>query len=323
MVAELYDVEPDFREPLAEAVTALEPALGRPLRPVLCQDPGRGPIEDPELAHAGLFAVEYALARLWGSWGVRPAALLGHSFGEYAAACLAGVLSLADAAELAVTRGRLVATLPEGAMLAVALGEQQLAEWLSPELSLAAVNGHARCVVSGPPGAVAALREKLAAADHATVSLPVRQAFHSRAVEPIQVALAAAAAGCRHRAPELPLLSGLTGDWWDGGGPGYWPRQLREPVRFAAALSRFAESGPDGEPLVLVEVGPDQALTALARDHLGRRATMVPSLPSARSTTPAHRVLLAGLGALWRTGAELDWPAFFRGERRRRVPLPG
>jgi natural product biosynthesis luciferase-like monooxygenase protein len=320
MVAELYDVEPDFRDVLDECLATLEPALGRPLLPVLSQ--GSGPIEEPELAHPALFAVEYALARLWQGWGVRPAALLGHSFGEYAAACVAGVLSLADAAALAVTRGRLVATLPEGAMLTVALGEEQLAGWLSPELSLAAVNGDARCVVSGAADAVAALRAKLAAANHATVPLPVRQAFHSRSVEPIQGALAAAAAGCPHRAPELPLLSGLTGDWWDGGGPDYWPRQLREPVQFAAALSRFAGAGPDREPLILVEVGPDQALTALARDHLRKRATVVPSLPSSRSATPAHRVLLAGLGTLWRAGADVDWTAFYRAERRRRVPLP-
>ena len=321
MAADLYDVEFGFRAALSVCLAELEPRLGRPLLPVLCQ--GSGPIEDPELAHPALFAIEYALAKLWLGWGVRPAALLGHSFGEYAAACLAGVLSLPDAAALAVARGALVATLPAGGMLAVALSEPEVAGWLSQQLSLAAVNGETRCVVAGPVAALADLQEELAAAKHAAVRLPVRHAFHSPDVAPIQDALTAVAAGFPHQAPELPLLSGLTGDWWDEPGPGYWARQMREPVRFGAALTRLADSGPPGDPLVLVEIGPDQALTALARDQLRKRVTVVPSLPSVRTTDSGHRVLLTGLGTLWRSGAEVDWPAFYRAEQRRRVPLPG
>jgi natural product biosynthesis luciferase-like monooxygenase protein len=326
MAGPLHQAEPAFREALEECLATVEPRLERSLWRVLCE--GSGPIDDPELSHPALFAVEYALARLWLGWGVRPAALLGHSFGEYPAACVSGVLPLPDAAALAVTRGRLVARLPEGAMLAVGLGERQLAEWLTaaPELSLAAVNGDQRCVVSGPVAAITRLRERLAAANHPAVPLPVRHAFHSPAVEPVLAELSAAAAGYRYREPELPLLSSLTGAPWTelpgGAGGDYWARQMREPVRFAAGLERLAAQTPPGQRLLLVEVGPDQALTALARDQLGSRATAVPSLGSRRGTTPDHRVLLAGVGRLWREGAPIDWPAFYRHERRHRVPLP-
>jgi natural product biosynthesis luciferase-like monooxygenase protein len=321
MAGELHRGEPDFREALERCISSVEPELGRPLLPALCT--GDGPIDDPELAHAALFTVEYALARLWLAWGVEPAALLGHSFGEYAAACVAGVLTLHDAARLAVIRGRLVARLPEGRMLAVGLSDKELDDWLSDDLSLAAVNGGRRCVVSGPPEAVTALRERLAAAGHASVPLPVRHAFHSSAVEPVLAELAAAAAGCPHRDPQLPLLSSLTGDWWPAeAGPAYWARQMREPVRFAAALERLAGAAPADRPLVLVEVGPDQALTAMVRDRLRRRATAVPSLRSPRTSATDPATLLAAVGALWQAGAPVDWDAFWRDEQRRRIPLP-
>ena len=323
MAGDLYDIEPSFRSALDECLDAVEPVLGRGLLPELRE--GSGPIDDPELAHSALFAVEYALAQLWQSWGVQPAALLGHSFGEYAAACVAGVLALPDAARLVVCRGRLAARLPEGRMLAVGLGEDQVDEWLSGELSLAAINGGDRCVVSGPVDAVLDLQQRLVAAKQATALLPVRQAFHSPVVEPVLAELAELAAGCAHAEPRLRLLSSLTGDWWSSAhtGPDYWARQMREPVHFAAALERLvAEATPAGAPLVLVEVGPDQALTALVRDQRRSHATAVASLRSQRSTTHDHRVLLTSVGVLWRAGTPIDWSAFFRDKRGRRIPLP-
>ncbi|HET8642184.1 MAG TPA: MupA/Atu3671 family FMN-dependent luciferase-like monooxygenase, partial [Pseudonocardiaceae bacterium] len=317
MAGELYRAEGAFRAELDGCVAGLERWLGRPLRPCLLA--GDGPVEDVELAHAGLFAVEFALARLWLRWGVRPAALIGHSFGEYAAAAVAGVLTLAGAAELAVLRGRLMAAVPEGAMVAVGLDEREVEPYLTPGLSIAAVNGDQRCVVSGPVEAVAALRGRLAGDGHSTVPLPVRRAFHSAAVDPVRAELATAFDGRALGAPELPLVSSLTGDWWGEPGPDYWARQLREPVRFREALETVA--GPGG-PLVLVEAGPDQALTGLARAQLRGRATVVPSLRRRTGGGSDHRVLLSALGALWRRGVRVDWDAFYAGERRRRVELP-
>ena len=229
MAAELSAAEPAFKVELDECVAELQRWLRRPLWPVLHEGDG-GPVEDIELAHAGLFAMEYALARLWLGWGVRPAALLGHSFGEYAAACAAGVLTLADAAELAVLRGRLMAELPEGAMLSVGLDEQAVERYLGSELALAAVNGDERCVVSGPVPAIAELRQRLGAQGHATVELPVRRAFHSAAVEPVGEQLAAAFEGGALAADPLfaalarRLIAGAgapaAGEHATGGAPG-------------------------------------------------------------------------------------------------------
>ncbi|HEV2784623.1 MAG TPA: MupA/Atu3671 family FMN-dependent luciferase-like monooxygenase [Actinophytocola sp.] len=321
MAGELYRAEPVFRAELDSCVAELELRLGTPLLPALLD--GAGPILDPELAHPALFAVEHALARLWLAWGVRPAALLGHSFGEYAAACLAGVLTLPDAAELAVARGRLVAKLPDGAMIAVGLAEAELASLVDPPLSLAAVNGDGRCVVSGPVDAVAELGARLAAAGHAVRELPVRRAFHSPAVEPILPELVAVAERLPGAAaPALPLLSSRSGTWWadDDGGPEYWARQMREPVRFAAALETLAAA--EDEPLVLIEVGADQGLTTLAMAQLRDRALVVPSLRRRDTDGSDHRVLLEGVGAVWSAGLPVDWDAFYRNESRGRVPLP-
>ncbi len=319
MAGELYDAEPVFREELDGVVAALEPHFGGPLLPDLLK--GSGAILDPRLVHPALFAVEYALARTWMRWGLRPDALLGHSFGEYAAACLAGIWRLEDAARLAVLRGELVARLPEGAMLAVALADNELAKYLSDSVELAAVNGDDRCVVSGPPEAIAELATRLAGDRVASVPLAVRYAYHSAAVEPVLGDLRRAVAGCEASPAALPLISSLTGTWWTGedGTPGYWTRQMREPVNFAAALETAA-SGED-RPLLL-EVGPEQALTVLARAQLRDRAEAVASARRMSAKTSGHRVLLEAAGAVWRAGGELDWSAFYAHEQRQRVPLP-
>jgi natural product biosynthesis luciferase-like monooxygenase protein/amino acid adenylation domain-containing protein len=324
MAAELYQAEPTFRDELDRCLAELEPRLGRAVAPTLLT--GAGPVEEPELAHPALFAMEYALGRLWLSWGVRPDALLGHSFGEYAAACLAGVFELSDAAELTVARGRLVARMPHGAMLAVALDPRQLDRYLGPDLALAAVNGDERCVVSGPAEDVAGLADQLAAAGIASVALPVRHAFHSKAVEPLLPALRAVAERCPAAPPSLRLLSSLTGTWWgDGdGSPDYWARQMRQPVRFAAALSSLhADPNAGPGPLLLLEVGPDQALTALSRAQLREKVRAVPSLGRHGGSDSDHRAVMRAVGRLWCAGVPVDWEPFHRHQSPRRISLPG
>lgn len=318
MAGALYDAEPVFAEELDLVLATLQPHLDRPLLPALRD--GDGPMLDPQLAHPALFAVEYALARTWMRWGVQPHALLGHSFGEYAAACVAGIWKLDEAARLAVLRGRLVARMPEGAMLAVALDETAIRSYLDGEVAVAAVNGDGRCVISGPPQAVAATADRLAGDGVATVPLPVRYAFHSAAVEPVLAELKRAAAACDVSPPAVPVISSLTGSWWNGddGTPDYWARQMREPVRFATGL----QTAVTAARTLFVEVGPDQALTTLARAQLRDRATAVASLRRLGGTGSDQRVLLEAVGALWRAGVAVDWLAFYEPERRHRVPLP-
>ena len=324
MAGDLYRADPAFREELDGVVAAIEPHFDGLILPSLLE--GSGAMLDPRLTHPALFAVEYALARTWMRWGLRPDALLGHSFGEYAAACVAGMWRLEDAARMAVLRGELVTRMPEGAMLAVALAENELMKYLDGPAELAAVNGDGRCVACGPPEAMAQLATRLTGDNVASVPLAVQYAFHSAAVEPVLGELHRVMAGCEASPPSLPLISSLTGTWWagDDGSPGYWARQMREPVRFGAALEtaglETAASGDD-RPL-FVEVGPDQALTALVRSQLRGRADAVASARRMSGTTSGHRVLLEAVGAVWRAGGELDWPAFYAHERRQRVPLP-
>ncbi|QRN93140.1 amino acid adenylation domain-containing protein [Archangium violaceum] len=328
MARELYASEPVFREHADACFTLLAPRLGRDLRPLLYPAPGqevaaREALADPRFALPALFIVEYALARLWMDWGIEPHAMLGHSYGEYAAACLAGVLSLEDALTLAVTRGRLMASMPPGAMTAVGCSEADLRPLLTGGLSLAAVNGASRCVVSGPVAEVERLEQELVRRDVGVLRLPARHAFHSADVEPVMPELQRVVAGLRLSAPQRPYVSSLTGTWIrpeEATDPSYWVRQMRQPVRFSEGLDTLLRDGG----LVLLEVGPDQALTALARLRLrGEEGSLaVPSLPRAGVSASDHGALLESVGSLWRAGLEIRWDRFYAHERRLRVPLP-
>ena len=277
-----------------------------------------GDLRSTAVAQPVLFAVEHSLAELWRSWGVQPGALLGHSLGEYVAACVSGVLSLESALRLVAERGRLMEEgMPEGAMLAVPLPAEEVEGLLGGDISLAAVNAPSRCVLSGPPAAIAALAEKLAGRGVSCQRLEVERAFHSRDVEAIQPALAAFLRRLDLQPPRIPFLSCLTGTWItdeEATNPVYWARQMRAPVRFADAVDALLAGGPR----VLLEVGPGGTLASLARQHPGRPKA-VSSLLAGQS---ADAAVVSALGGLWLAGARIDWNAVHAGERRRRVALP-
>ncbi|HYO53118.1 type I polyketide synthase, partial [Archangium sp.] len=328
MARELYASEPVFREQADVCFKLLAPRLGRDPRPLLYPEPGqeasaREALADPRFALPLLFTVEYALARLWMDWGLEPHAMLGHSYGEYAVACLSGVLSLEDALTLAVERGRLMAAMPPGAMTAVGCSEEELHPLLTGGLSLAAVNGDSRCVVSGPVAEVERLEQELARRNVGVLRLPARQAFHSADVEPLMPELQRVVAGLRLSVPTKPYVSSLTGTWIrpeEATAPEYWVRQMRQPVRFAEGLDTLLRD----ECSIHLEVGPDQSLTALARLRLRgeQGALAVPSLPRTGVSASEHGALLEALGALWQAGLEVRWDRFYAHERRLRVPLP-
>jgi amino acid adenylation domain-containing protein len=346
----LYDAEPVFRDAVDECCALLRPVLGSDLREVLFARGeadgeakrgggwdlrrmlGRAPaaeeggLDDTRFAQPAVFVVEYALARLWDSWGVRPRALMGHSLGEYVAACVAGVLRLEDALRLVGTRAKLIDALPAGAMLAVPLGEATLREILPAELDLAAVNTAESCVVSGPGEAVAAFEAVLAERGTVSRRLPTRHAFHSRAMAPVAAELERLVAGFTLRAPEIPFVSNVTGTWItddEACSPAYWARHLCQAVRFADGVATLRQ-----EPgWVLLEVGPGQTLGAWALQHPAAGGAegrvVLSSLPHQHNRVPDLRFVLETLGGLWAAGVAVDWAAFSRGERRRRVPLPG
>ncbi|RYZ41974.1 MAG: amino acid adenylation domain-containing protein [Myxococcaceae bacterium] len=327
MGRELHATEPGFRKDVDAALARLEPSLAAEVRALLLPAQGEEEaaarkLSEPRVALPALFIVEHSLARLWMSWGVKPHALLGHSYGEYAAACVAGVLSPEDGLRLAVVRGALMARLPPGAMLAVGLEEAAVLPLLVDGLALAAINGEGRCVVSGPVEAIEKLQGVLAGRGVGVVRLPAAHAFHSSAVEPLMPDLARAVSSLRLKKPELPFVSSLTGTWIrpeEATDPTYWARQMRQPVRFSEGVEALLGEGCS----VLLEVGPGTDLTSLVRARTRREKHLL-AAPSLRRK-PAegdHRGLLQSLGELWSAGVDVAWQKFHGGEQRRRVSLP-
>jgi len=328
MGRELYQREPAYRSALGACAERLAPHLdGLDLRRVLYPEPGAGAadadrrLQQTGLAQPALFAVEYALACLWMEWGVRPEAMLGHSLGEYVAACLAGVLSLEDALTVVAARGRLMQARPAGAMLAVPLPEAETLALLDDRLSLAAVNAPSLCVVSGPEEAVESVRVRLAQRGLEGRLLKTSHAFHSAVMDPILEPFRELLGTIALRPPRIPYLSNLTGTWIEASqatDPGYWAAHLRQPVRFAADLGELLR-----EPgRVLLEVGPGRTLASLARRQAAVGAGPVESMRHPGDAASDEGCLLAALGRLWLAGAEVDWQGFHAHERRRRVPLP-
>jgi phthiocerol/phenolphthiocerol synthesis type-I polyketide synthase E len=324
MGAGLYRGEPVFREVVSECCALLGSPLGEEVRRYLTES---GEMADPHAtwrAQPALFVCEYALARLFTSWGVVPSAVLGHSVGEYGAACFAGVLPLAAALSLVALRGRLMQALPPGAMLAVGLPETEILPRLGADLALAAVNGPEQCVVSGPEPALAALAEQLAGEGRPVRRLRTSHAFHSATIDPMLDDFRRAVERVPLAPPEIPYASSLLGGWAKGepATADYWVRQARETVRFGAALASLQES-PER---VLLEIGPRQGLSRLAaraqpaRVVEGLRAP-APESSQAEDAGETEQVLGA-LGELWTHGVAVDWERFHAGERRRRVSLP-
>lgn len=311
----LYRSEPVFRAACDECAELARPILGFDLREVTGAE-----INETRVSQPALFALEYALARLWMAWGVSPALLAGHSVGEYVAATLAGVFTLPAAMGLVAQRALLVQALPPGAMLAVRAGEAELRENLPAALAIAAVNSPKLCVVAGPEPAIAMWEGELAARKLASVRLASGHAFHSpmveAAVEPFRALVAAAAP----QAPAIPVVSCVTGQLLTAAeacDPGYWAGHLRSTVRFADALGTVFAQGDT----VLVEIGPGQTLATLARQHPAHAPStaVVASLPAHEDESG---VLAAALGGLWLAGVEIDWTAYRGGVARRKVPLP-
>jgi acyl transferase domain-containing protein len=325
MARGLYESEPEFRRRLDECVELLEPLLGRDLRELLFPAAGdesttARQIERTLLAQPALFVVEYSLAHLWMSWGVRPEAMVGHSIGELVAACLAGVFTLPAALELIAARGKLMQGLPGGAMLAVEQSADQLAEAAGDELALAAVNAPTLCVVSGPTPAVRELEARLVAEGTPCRRLHTSHAFHSAMVDPVLDDFTAAVRRAEPQPPQLPFLSSLTGDWItteQATDPAYWAQQMRQTVQFSGALQRLTNE----RELMLLEVGPGGSLAALARAHEGV-PTVVSTLPHPNEKWEDGEHCLRALGRLWLAGVEPDWSGFYGEETRRRVPLP-
>ncbi|HZF37792.1 MAG TPA: SDR family NAD(P)-dependent oxidoreductase, partial [Blastocatellia bacterium] len=328
MGEDLYRTEPVFREQVDRCSEWLGPLLGFDLREALYPSKGRDleaaqRLRQTAIAQPAIFVTEYALAKLWSAWGLRPQAMLGHSIGEYVAACLAGVFSLEDGLSLVAARGRLMQGLPGGSMLAVHLSEREVQSLLSESLSLAAVNGLTQCVVAGPTAAVESLREHLTKQGRVGRLLNTSHAFHSRMMEPILEPFIRRLEKMDLHPPRIPYVSNLSGRWItasEATSADYWAAHLRHPVRFADGVNAL-RARPEW---ALLEVGPGQTLSALVKRQRDSQPgqLVLSSLPQARHSETETERLLTTLGKLWLAGVKIDWERFRAGETCRRVPLP-
>lgn len=318
MARDLYAANPVFRDALDACDRIYVARVGGSLIEQIHKSEGE--FDQPSVALPALFAVEYAMAQVWLSWGVKPDAMIGHSMGEYAAACLAGVFSLEDAMDIVMCRGRLFDTLAPGSMLSVPLTPADLAGRLGDDLSIAAVNRDDQCVVSGPVEAVKALADALEAEGVEVRHVHIAVAAHSSLVEPILEEFRERLQTLDLKTPSLAFMSNLTGDWIkdeDAVDPEYWVRHLRSTVLFCDGVSRLLA---DPERIFL-EVGPGQVLSTFTRQNRRREAghAVIATIRHPQEATSDTDFLLGARGRFWIAGGKL---ADQGADQRRRVPLP-
>lgn len=345
----LYESEPVFKGEVDRCCEILLPLLGFDLRKEIFPENtandvetsaasidlrkmlGRKPaidsgdrINETIFTQPLLFVIEYALARLLMEWGIRPAAMVGYSLGEYVAATLAGVMSLEDALKLVAERARMIEGLASGALLAVGLSEDKVLPLLDQELCLMATNGPEQCVISGPNAAIETLRGKLDESGISYRQLPARHAFHSTMMQPIFDAVVSLAAGVELNAPQIPYLSNVTGTWIhpeEATDPTYWARHMCQPVRFLEGIQELLKDSST----VLLEIGAP-SLSSIILQYPSTPGTEPPvTINFLRHSYETHSdlaYLLQGLGKLWLLGARPNWTRFYAPERRRRVLLP-
>lgn len=323
----LYERVSVFRRHVDDCAERLKPHLDHDLREVIYpanpEDESTAQLlKQTSLTQPALFVIEYALAQMWLEWGIKPQALIGHSIGEYVAACLANVMSLEDALTLVAARGRLMQGLPEGAMLAVSLPQTELQELLGDKLSIAAVNSHNSCVVSGPTEAINALEQNLREKKVRAQILQTSHAFHSPMVTPILQPFTELMRTVQLKAPALPFISNVTGTWItdsEATDPEYWASHLRQTVCFAAGVQELLKE----KNRLLLEVGPGRTLSTLVMQNADVSAETVFSTlghPLERGSDEA--VTLTTLGRLWLSGREVNWTNVHADDRCRRVALP-
>ncbi|GAX45460.1 beta-ketoacyl synthase [Tolypothrix sp. NIES-4075] len=328
MAREIYETQTVFREQVDYCSEFLKPLLELDLRDIIYPsddkiDEAAKQLQQTAIAQPAIFVIEYALAKLWQSWGVEPQAAIGHSIGEYVAATLAGVFSLEDALSLVAARGQMIQQLPTGAMLSVPLPADKVKSLLGSELSVAAINQRSQCVVSGSTAAVEALQNQLSAQGIECRRLHTSHAFHSQMMEPILEAFAERVKKVTLNPPKLPYISNLTGTWItvsQATNPDYYAQHLRSTVLFAKGVEKLLATPEQ----ILLEVGPGHTLATLAKRHPDKAATqtILTSVRHPQEKQADLSVLFNTLGQLWLTGVKVDWLEFYSQEEYYRLPLP-
>ncbi len=328
MGRDLYNSVPMFKDTVDECAEILEDHLDLDIRDLMFPseenaESAAQEINQTYITQPALFTIEFALAEMLMDWGIEPSALVGHSIGEYVAACVAGVLELEDALELVATRGRLMQSLPKGSMLAVLQPEAEVTQHINGKLSMAVINGDSLCVVAGEDQDVDALETKLSGQQLNVRRLRTSHAFHSKMMDPILDEFTAAVAQFELNEPEIPFVSNVTGTWITNAqatDPSYWANHLRNTVRFNDCLGTLLEV----EDRILVEIGPSNTLANLAKQHAAKTKahTILATTRHPKDTTADDVFALQTLGQLWMADAPIDWSNYHDGEVCHRVPLP-
>ena len=319
MGAQLDRTQPTFRDQLDLCQKILEPYVDKPLREILATPTL---LDQTAYAQPALFALEYALYQLWRSWGIAPKTVMGHSLGEYVAACVAGVFSLADGLKLIAARGKLMQALPVGGQMVAVFADEEVVRAAMPtdsaDLAIAAINGPNNIVISGTAAAVADVVASLSARGIETKTLPVSHAFHSPLMQPLVAEFTQIAALVTYSLPQIQLVSNVTGELCTAeiATPAYWVRHIQQPVMFAAGMATLNTLGTD----IYLEIGPKPTLLAMGRQCLPDTERMW--LPSLHPQQSDWQQLLESLGKLYVSGVNIDWLGFERSYNRRRVALP-
>ena len=326
MGRDLYQTELIFRQEVDRCAEILKPHLGLDIRHILYPSEEQTQAAEEQLKQTCftqpiLFVIEYALAQLWMSWGIRPVAAIGHSIGEYVAACLADVFSLEDALALVAIRGQLMQELPNGAMLSVPLSEAEVQPLLNEELSLAANNAASLCVVSGTINAVEALQIRLKKEGIESRRLHTSGAFHSQIMDSIIEPFMEQLRKIKLKCPQIPFVSNLTGTWItakEATKPIYWAKHLRQTVRFNEGIACLLQQ----PGRVFLEVGPGKTLSTFALQHHMYGQVVLNSMRHPKEIHSDVAFLLNTFGKLWLGGFQIDWSGFYAGQSRYRIPLP-
>ena len=318
----IYPESKSWKQDSATKGIDLRKMLGRKTDELENQDSRN--LNQTHFAHPALFTIEYAMARLWQSLGIQPDAIIGHSMGEYVAACLAGVFSLNDALHLIATRAKLVSGLPKGTLLAVMLPENKIRPLLPEDLSISLINGPELCVVAGPIEMMAGFENKLNEEGILYRHVQNGHAFHSSMLDPIVETFEKEVSKVQLNEPKIPYISNVTGNWVtanEATSPGYWAQHATQTARFSNALENLWQL----DDPILLEAGPGRTLIALALQHPARsnpKPLTISSLRHHYERRPDVEFLWQNLGTLWTTGIEIKWENLHPGERRNRIALP-